>query len=367
MGKMIMQYFDCVGDYLTAYHFTLENGGQLFCGNGNDSANVCLIGKKCYTFWKEGSKRKQEVLELSKYFNIPANGMTGGRIARWLIDSVLCLPYKDTFWGKNYRNLAKSGQHWHYMHCDCNQKFDGVEIDIKSAYFSSLFASPSLLYQNGRGYSNDNNAMELLKDLYPSLPKWFRLQFLGCLASWRTFYFVRDKHNPSNQELVMKCRQIIKYNAAFNVAHRAILRNYKIMQKIHKIGGSHIRRMHTDSFFLDYDIPESVEKNIWDYVNEKNLTYTIKAFGTAYFWDINTGFIGNKFVGGKLDILEKMRRDEVKMKRNQDVGKIIDSEKLFISNAPNLASLLDTDTKNTDDKPSQLSLFPLENYVNYNY
>ena len=352
-----MEYITKWGDYLSAYHFCLEHGGQLFCGNGKDSANVVLIGKKCFTFWRKDSKRLIEVQQLATYFGINPEGQTGGRIARWVIDELLQLPYKETFWSKNYRNLAKNGSHWHYSKCDCKQYFWGVEIDIKSAYFSSLLTFKSLLYQPSIGYISDNNAIDNLKSLYPFLPKWFRLQLLGCIASWRVYYLCRDKKNPTRQELLIKTRFFIKYNAAFNAVHRAILRNYKIMQRINEIGGKHIRRMHTDSFLLDVDIPDVVEKAIFDYLLEKQLTYSVKGYGYCFFWDLNTGFIGNKLVGAKPDIVQNMRSDNVKMKRKESNDKALQGLEYFISNdASDIGNILD-DTPIVGEECRQLELF----------
>jgi hypothetical protein len=357
-----MKYFTLEGDYLTAYHFCLKNGGQMFAGNGKDSANVCLVGQNCFTFWEKGSKRKEEVANLALYFNLDPEGMTGGRIARWVIDELIQIPYDGTFWNKTYRNLARQGNHWHYLHCHTKTPFWGIEVDIKSAYFSSLFALPTFLYQPEKGYLEDNGALNNLKELYPFFPKWFRLQFLGCLSSWRIFYFCRDKHLPNSQELVRKHRNNIKYNAAFNVAHRAILRNYKIMQKVHQIGGEYIRRMHTDSFFLDCDIPVEVETELWRYVESKGLKYSVKGFGRAFFWDINTGFIGNKFVGAKIDVAARMREDNIKMKTREANEIVLQRQSPFIENSQTAVNSLNCNDSNLSGDTRQLELFSMESY-----
>jgi hypothetical protein len=357
-----MKYFTLSGDYLTAYHFCLKNGGQFFPGHGKDSANVCLIGQNCFTFWEENSRKKQEVAELAQFFGLDPEGQTGGRIARWVIDELIAIPYQNTFWNRTYRNLAKQGNHWHYLYCDSMKPFWGIEVDLKSAYFTSLFALPTFLFQPEKGYMEDGGALDNLKELYPHFPKWFRLQFLGCLASWRIFYFCRDKSRPESNELVKKHRNTIKYNAAFNVAHRAILRNYKIMKKIHEIGGEYIRRMHTDSFFIDHDIPEQVELALWRYVDSKNVRYTVKGFGRAFFWDINTGFIGNKFVGAKIDVVEKMRKDDVKMKSKEANEVAINRRSPFIDNSQNLAHSANIISGNNAGNPEQLELFVMEDY-----
>lgn len=45
-----MYYIDKVGEYHQAYADVLENGGQLYPGNGKDSANVIVRGKYCITY-----------------------------------------------------------------------------------------------------------------------------------------------------------------------------------------------------------------------------------------------------------------------------------------------------------------------------
>lgn len=362
-----MKYFSIIGDFLTAYQFCLKNGGQLFSGNGRDTASVCVVGSNCYTFWDINSKRKQQVEELATYFNLDPTAQTGGRIARWLIEELICIPYEKTFWSRTYRNLAKSGSHWHYLHCDSKTQFYGIEVDIKSAYFSSLFSFPSLLYQPEVGYLDDNGAMENLKELYKVFPKWFRLQLLGCMSTWRSFYYCRDKKQPDSKELMMKSRYFIKYNAAFNVAHRAILRNYKIMARIHQIGGKYIRRIHTDSFFIDIDIPVEIESQIWQYIQGKNLQYSVKGFGSCFFWDVNTGFIGNKFVGASIDVMARMRADEIRMKSRKTNAQIFENPSLLLATATNYADLRDDAISNLSRTDTRLELFPMATYSESNY
>ena len=310
-----MEYTEKTGGFLEAMSDVVTSGGQLYCGNGKDSANVVVRGKKCFTYWQENSKRHGEVIDLCNFLNIPSEAMTGGRVARYLINEVLKLPYKETYWQKKYRQLAIQGNHWHYYHVIPNETFYGVEFDLKSAYISSLLTMPTLLYEDGRGYIQDNEAMEFLRELTPYLPKWFRLQLLGCVASWKFSFLCRDKNNPENPELIRKEIRKIGYNAAFNCVHRAILRNYKIMQKVHQIGGKHIKRMHTDSFFLSCECPSSTEENIFEYLSEKGVSVDIKALGRAHFFDLNSGFVGRKFIGAKPEITELMKTNKLKMQR----------------------------------------------------
>lgn len=313
-----MQYFEQCGTYAVAYEDVFLHGGQLYQGNGKDSANVVVRGNNCTTYWTKGSKRKQEVEEVCKFLNIDSYAMTGGRICRWLVGTLLAVPYKETFWQKRYLGLAKSGKHWHYCHVQPWKSFLGIEVDLKSAYFSSLFAGKSLLYQDGKGYLPDNGALEYLKELTPFLPKWLRLQFLGTLASWQTFFWIRDKKNSDNKELLRRTRANREYRAAFNCAHRAILRNYKIMERLHCLGGEWIRRMHTDSFTLDCAIPRDREESIWRYLEEKNVEYDIKRAGECFFFDLNLGFVGRIPIGSKVELKESLKESGVRMARQPD-------------------------------------------------
>lgn len=329
-----MNYTDFEGGYFVAAEKLKEIGGQLYKGVGLDAATTLVSGNNCFTYWEKGSRRRQEIAALCKILGIDSYGKTGGRIARWLLKELICLPFERTFWQKPYRDLAKGGEHWHYTHVVAKEHFIGCEFDLKSAYFSSLFFGKSLLFDSSSGWINDNNALEMLKDINHFLPKWFRLQLLGCLSSWRMNYFVRNKENPQSNQLTYKTRYEITYNAAFNAAHRAILRNYKIMQQVHKIGGEHIKRMHTDSFTLALTCPEKTEIEIFNYLENKGLKVDVKNCGQAYFFDVNAGFIGRHFVGSKNDVVELMRDSQVKMKREKINPQVLDrfGEKIVNSN-----------------------------------
>lgn len=319
-----MNYYDLVGGYVQAYQNVLDNGGQLYPGRGKQSASVVVQGKNCYTYWPEGSKRRREVQELSAFFNLDSHGKTGGRLARWLIDTGLGIPYKGTYWSAQYRQMAKSGHHWHYSYVEPNKHFVGLEMDIKSAYTSSLLAGKSLLYHPSKGYLPDNNALENLSVLLPDLPKWFRLQLLGCLSTWQITFLARSKDPKKSLELELKSYKQIPYGAAFNATHRAIYRNYKIMERIHKIGGEYIKRMHTDSFMLDVKCPRKVAEELKSYILDKGLRLDVKRTGLSYFFDLNTGFCGKQFIGAAIDVMDSMKQANVKMQDTSYPPELVD-------------------------------------------
>ena len=328
-----MQYSIKEGKYWHAYQDVLINGGQLFPGRGKDSSHTVLRGKQIIIYWPKNSKRRHQVKELCDFFGLESETYTGGRLARWLIENLLELPYKQTFWNKNYRALAKKGEHWHYLYCEPLKLFYGIEVDLKSAYFRSLLQGKSLLYYPGRGYLNDDGAIEHLAFLEPFLPKWFRLQLLGIMASWRMRFMCRDKKNPDNKELIFKQRMHIEYNAAFNATHRAILRNYKLLAKIKEIGGEYIRRVHTDSFTMDADIPESIEISIWNYLEDNQAEWDIKGAGRCYFIDVNAGFVGRKIIGSWVQVFEELEERSIKIEKDCNSRPVLDRWEKIILNS----------------------------------
>ena len=188
------------------------------------------------------------------------------------------------------------------------------------------------------------------------MPKWFRLQLLGVLASWQLKFLSRSKDLKDEGKLSVKSIPKIQYNAAFNCVHRAIVRNYKIMEKIHLIGGEHIKRMHTDSFFLSWECPVSVEKQIFDYLQEKGCEVSVKASGKAFFFDVNTGFIGKKFVGSKIDVVELMRASGQKMSRTNLPPQVTDRFSNYIKEVEKSIKELEK-IESGYYEPSQLILF----------
>lgn len=357
-----MKYIDFVGNLPEAIELVRTRGGRLYAGKYRDSSHTVVIGNECYTFWSPKSKSRAQVYELCRQFNVPTKGQTGARLARWVIEELIELPFKRTYWDRIYRNVAKSGEHWHYNYVNPNKHFYGVEFDLKSAYFNSLFAGQSLLYSPRLKYLNDNGALERLKDLTPMFPKWFRLQLLGIMASWRYTYMVRPKNMSPNSELITKVSHHIGYGAGFNAVHRAIIRNYKIMRQVHRIGGKYIERMHTDSFLLNIECPENIEQDIHSYLEEKKVETDIKTAGYSYFFDLNTGYVGKSFIGAKVDVLARMRQEQIKMKRDggynvvlskYEQQELIKARLLTLQNAPKEVIITE---------PRQLEIFDLKSF-----
>lgn len=301
------------GDYGSALHDLLENGGQLFSSTHPDGANTILRGQICITYWKPNSRLFAQVNEASRQFGFEHPAPTAGRLARHVLRSVIDLPCDGTYFGKGYAQLARDGNHWHYQHVVTGYHPFLVEFDLKSAYFTSLFHGKSLLFHERKGWMDDNGALDRLKSITPILPKWLRLTLLGVLASHKSQFYTRGKDENDNFVLNLKTVKKIKYGAAFNAAHKAINRTYKCMERVHSIGGDYIKRIHTDSFAIPPTIPEEKEVEILEFLAKHNYQVAIKASGASHFLNLNEGLIGNKVIGMWQSVREQFREQKVKI------------------------------------------------------
>ena len=58
------------GTMVDAYEDVLQNGGQLFQGNGRESAHTVVRGKKTVVYWAKNSRKKAEVASLCRDMGI---------------------------------------------------------------------------------------------------------------------------------------------------------------------------------------------------------------------------------------------------------------------------------------------------------
>lgn len=310
-----MEYIVHEGDYGTALSSLLEGGGQFFPSKSPDGSNVILRGNKCHIFWKSGSSVRAKLIEACGIFGYEWETMTASRLCKNVLKDYACLDSEGTFWGKGYRDMALSGEHWHYQFVEPGYHPYLIEFDIKSAYFSSLWHGKSLLLDEKKGWLDDGGALNNLKHLSELMPKWMRLMMLGIIAAHKMQYYVIDKEYKEGDRLVLKTRENIVYGAAFNAAHRAIKRTHSLMARIHQIGGEYIKRIHTDSFAVTPDMPVDVEKEIFGLLERNNYRYSVKGCGTSHFIDLNTGLIGKKLIGSRHDVLTEFRDKHVKIDR----------------------------------------------------
>ena len=287
-----------------------DTGGMLFPGKDSESPTTVVRGKKTTTYWKEGSYKRGELIKLAQEFGFSrqdALKLTGGRLARWYINEVLELPYKDTYFGEKYLKLAREAWHWHYLSVTPGSYLFCVEVDLKSAYHSALLTGESLLLSDNGEWLDDNGALSNIKIQTNMFPKWFRLTLLGTMACHRLGFLHRDK-SKDKFEVKYSEQSKISYGAAFNACHRAILRNWRIMKELHEIGGEAIVRCHTDSLLIDMArITGAQEQQIFDKLDEYGLETTVKKAGRTSLKDVNTGFVGRHLIGAKPDVLEFAR------------------------------------------------------------
>ncbi len=312
-----MNYFDLEGDYHDACSALLKLGGQLYHGGVKDGAITHILGNNCFTYWQPGSKRRGQVIEACRQYGYSAEGMTGGRLARKLLKDVIGLDYKNTQFSMNWREIAKKGDHWHYQKCIPGEHGYTFEIDIKSAYFAALLHYDSLMCDANGKDIDDNGALERLRILAPEMPKWLRLQLLGCLASHEKKFMVRSERGGI-PIAVSRITQQISYGAAFNAAHRAIRRNWRFMKFLDSKLGDDCVRMHTDSFTVKADWSAETEAEIWKILARNGYDCAIKRFGRTYLFDLNRGVIGSKIIGTKEELVECIEQFG-KLKKGEDL------------------------------------------------
>jgi hypothetical protein len=325
-----MKYIEYDTGYTGALDALLSSGGQMFSGDSKDGCHVVNRGSICSTFWEPFSAKKGKVTEACLTFGYDPYAMTGGRLCRKIIDDIIELPYKNTYYSNTYRDLAKDGYHWHYQHCELGSQGYVVEVDLDAAYMTQFLRLPSMILKDVNDFASDNGSMERLRDIMPLFPKWLRVQFLGVLASHSRQTLTRVMNGDSYEVKRSICSSIT-YGASFNAAHRAILRVYKIMKHIHELAGEYCVRIHTDSFCLRSNTPKDILISIAEFLQKVEQPSNVKAYGKSYFFDLNSGIIGKKLIGSKLQVSQELKevgykqsREDTDLDLDNSWGHIID-------------------------------------------
>ena len=307
-------YLEKEGGYNAALTELLENGGQLYTGDSDGGCTTVVRGSRVTRFWEAKSAKRGKCIEACKIFGYDPYGMTGGSLCRKIIDDILQPPYKSSRFSDTYRSIAEKGEHWHYQYIKIGDHGKTIEYDLSSAYMTQFLRLPSMILLGRDEFSSDNGAMEKLREIMPLFPKWLRVQFLGVLASHQRTTLTRVKKGDG-WEIRKTQTPSITYGGCFNAAHRAILRVYRIMRKIHQIAGEDVKRIHTDSFLLSQSISISKLQTIFDYLEENEQELQIKAIGRSCFFDLNEGIIGNKIIGCKPMVSTKLKVSKFKQIR----------------------------------------------------
>jgi len=216
--------------------------------------------------------------------------------------------------------IKEDHSHWHYLYLADNPSGYVIELDIKSAYLTSLLKEKTLFwYDTGREkspyYMPDGGLIKRLKTWQSDLPKWFRLQLLGIWASHSSGFSYLDAENPMPKEAQ---DLIISHGVVFNVTHKAILGVYKDVAAIAKVCGKALVRSHTDSVAVrvttlanpqeDAMTVEQVDDLVED-INRMGYLVSCKGFGYAHFFDNEKGFIGNKPYIGQSDQIKDLIKE----------------------------------------------------------
>lgn len=303
---MATKYEEREGGYSAAISELIEKGGQLYSGDSTDGCTTVVRGCYVTRFWEPRSNKRGKVMDACNTFGYDSYGMTGGSLCRKIIDDILQPPYKNTPFSNTYRGLADHGKHWHYQYVQTGDHGKTIEYDLSSAYMTQFLRLPSMILLGKDEFANDNGAMDKLRAIMPLFPKWLRVQFLGVLASHNRTTITRVKEG-SDWAIKKTITPSISYGGAFNAAHRAILRVYRIMEQVHKLAGGDCKRIHTDSFLLSQTIAIPTLQSIFDFLESNEQELQIKAIGRSCFWDLNEGVIGTKIIGSKPMVATKMK------------------------------------------------------------
>lgn len=303
--------------YAGAYDLLLKRGGQFFPRKGSDGTTTVLLGSQVHTFWEPESTNYARVQDAARYYNFPEKSATSGRLARFILKDVCGL---DASWsdpGRRFKQLAEDGFHWHFTHVIPGQYDYLLEFDLCAAYATSLMQEETFLLSSDLCHRADNGALECLRALLPTMPKWLRMTIIGVVASHKMTFGTLKTGLNGYPELQWKTVRKIEYGEAFNCVHRAILRVYRVMQKVKELGADHIKRMHTDSFALSWDIPHGRESAIFAYLDSVQFPCVCKSQGSAVLFNLNEGVIGRKWIGVPAAVRQQLKELPVKPKRYQ--------------------------------------------------
>lgn len=284
-----------------------KKGGQLFPGRDYNSATVVMCGKECYTFWEPDSQTRKHVRTAAMRYGYDPEIATSGRISRWLLRDVVELPEIDAQAHPRFKSLAESGHHWHYTKCIEGYHPYLLEFDIRSAYMSSVLQGDTLLYDYERGYLDDHGAIFRLAALCADLPKFLRMSLIGSLCAHKMVFGYLSREAKDLGRLKYKTIHKINDALSFQACHKGVLRLWRIMQEGDAILGDWCKRIHTDSFAIDPDLPQETEDRFFEYLQAQGLSYSCKAQGPAHFLGLNEGIIGKSLIGVVAEVVPRLR------------------------------------------------------------
>jgi len=338
------------GSYTDALKDLEQMGGILFPPKENSvkEPTVLQLGSKTITYWQPGSKAyREQLVDLASKLRIPSSdlgnpwNLTPGRLSRIFLQKVIGAKnfnadphpkkYAKYVGKEKYLPMARDGSHWHFEYVRIGEPVYAIELDVKSAYLTSLLSFPTLFLHERMGFRPDGGALGRLKEYVPVLSehKKFRLQLLGVMAQHEKRY---EKLDKESRTIVRASHEDYEeWGSAFNAVHEAIKRVHTAMTHCSQMLGEYLIRSHTDCFLIRADCPEEVEKRVVSYLNQKGFTLACKQgkighrIGLSKFWDLNTGFIGRYTVpkNQAVDIKERMEEDGIDL---QDIYKPIPQE-----------------------------------------
>lgn len=311
-----MKYFTEDTGYAGAIDCLTKVGGMLFPRRGKDGTSTVLKGQEIYTFWEPNSKNKAKCQQVAIDTDFPHEHFTSGRIAKHILETVCGIDPKFGQPDPVFLKLARDGFHWHYTHVQPGYYPYLLEFDLCAAYATSLAQFDSPYFAMSQTITKGRSEMGNLRSALESVPKWMRMILIGQMASHKMHFLTMPGRKDGDRKLKLNTVYKVKYGYAFNRTHQAILRVYRLFEAIHKIGGDHIKRIHTDSFTLSVDCPDAIEQEIFRLLDDKGFDYSCKAQGSSHFFGLNSGVVGRKFIGVPFEIRDCLKALPEKPKRH---------------------------------------------------
>lgn len=298
------------GSLETALLELLSKGGQVFPGRDGKDGITYMCGSKQTIYWLPNSLKYKQLYDLAVDLKLSDPELvTGGRLVKHIL-KICDVRYENTYFHHYYRKLAVKGDHWHYQYYQEGKHGFCYEIDLKSAYWTSFINNKTCLLLAPNCWGGDNGALLNLKALFNDMPKFFRLQFLGTLASWQMKFYTKNSQN----KIILANRKNISYGALFNSTHKAIKDTYNLLKEIHKRLSATCVRCHTDSLLIKKEQNLEQIRTEIGLLQSKGYNVSCKRYGDTWIKDLNTGFVGKFPIGSKKLSLDFAKADGIKLK-----------------------------------------------------
>ena len=316
-----------------AVKFQEQYGGKIY--TGREQAWITVVGgQRRGIFWhpEKGEQVRADTYALAIQLGLPVYqhpDLTPSKLTKLFIREILGFnpdqakkeQHHSGFCGLKWYEFAshtsscsepgsEEGElydHWHFSGWREHDPQWLVDRDISEAFFTSLCSAKTLfLFEHKNGscqFVDDGGAMAKLRELAPTLPKWFKHRLVGTLASYQYG---------------------VKWGAAFNTAHWAINRLYQFMEQVQGIAGEYGVRYFVDCVTLLGATPAMIVDQIDQEATVWGFTFKTKALGYGQLWSPVEGFIGwHNPIGMDFEVKAQMQERNLRYDHRAFTGEMV--------------------------------------------